>query len=249
VLATLLVLGGSGFLLVHATGWPANTGKHVTAAATSNSVLYTATARANQQATARAIAEDPYLSGKLGKLLLSDPLSQPANWKPDASGSGGGLCFFKNGAYHVEQSLGTDTAHICATSTLRGSNFIYEVQMSVQQGTCGGIDFRYNLSPKKIETDYNFRICTDGDATLRIVTSAGIATLFNGYPSAIKRGLQQHNTIAVAANGSQINLYVNKRKIASIVDINYTTGSFALFAADHNQPTEIAFTNARIWQL
>ena len=73
--------------------------------------------------------------------------------------------------------------------------------------------------------------------------------LKNGTSSVINTGLNQSNLIAVVANGSTIDLYVNLHHLDSVSDGTYTSGQIGIVAYSTSDPTEVAFNNARIWGL
>lgn len=56
-------------------------------------------------------------------------------------------------------------------------------------------------------------------------------SLARGNASAIKQGINQSNVIAVVANGSSFDLYVNGQKIDSASDGTYSQGFIGLIAA------------------
>jgi len=200
-----------------------------------------ATTQASKDVTATAIANDPYINGN-GTLLISDSLNGPENWLTSTSGDWGGTCTYKNGAYHAFQGV-IARAYSCNTiSTLQGSNSIFEVQATIISGDCGGILFRYNPST---HFGYTFRFCHDGNVSL--VGQHGI--LYGAVSSAVRVGYNQSNIVAAVASGNQIRLYINKQYIITVIDDAFSQGRFALDVRANTQPTEIAFNNAKIWQL
>jgi serine/threonine protein kinase len=200
----------------------------------------TATAQAFKATTTTALANDPYLNGK-GTLLVNDPLSTPDYWRMQTSGSWGGTCVFKNGAYHVTQGV-TGRTFGCNAASLQGSNFIYEVQATIVSGDCGGIRFRYNPTT---HLGYTFRFCHDGNVSL--VEQHSI--LYGSVSSPVRQGYNQSNIIATVARGNQIRLYINKQPIITMTDGAFSRGVFALDVQDNTQPSDVAFNNAKIWQL
>ncbi len=59
------------------------------------------------------------------------------------------------------------------------------------------------------------------------------------------------NLIAVVAMNNTFNLYVNSAHVATAVDLNssYSYGQIGLIADSFDTPTEVAFTNAKVWTL
>ncbi|HEY4386303.1 MAG TPA: serine/threonine-protein kinase [Ktedonobacteraceae bacterium] len=253
----LVILTGSGVFLVYRTSSSGSAVQTSTSKDTSSltspqvtataQVETTATAQVKATATAQAISNDPYLSGK-GKLLMSDTLSAPkTTWKDAYATTWGGTCIFEEKAYHIMQHIGPDRSYHCDAGTaLQAGNFAYEVQMTVIQGTCGGIAFRYNSTTQK---GYSFQVCADGSVLLQDVIGSKIKIPFESISSAVHRGLNQHNIVAVAANGHTIMFYVNKKRVGSVTGTTMSKNQFAFFALDNNEPTEVAFRDVKIWKL
>src|SRR5438309_889978 len=63
----------------------------------------------------------------------------------------------------------------------------------------------------------------------------------------IHSGLGQSNLLGVVANNTSISLYVNDQLINSIQDSNYSQGQIGVEADSNNSPTEVVFTNAKVW--
>ncbi len=74
-------------------------------------------------------------------------------------------------------------------------------------------------------------------------------TLTSNSSSAIKTGLNQSNLIAVVANGSTLDLFVNGQKIDSVLDSTYSHGQIGVVADATNNQTEVVYSNAKVWKL
>jgi len=129
------------------------------ATATARAKSVTAAAQANASATMDAAltataSANPY-PPNTGRLLFSDPLSQPLNWaeRSDSDGSG---CHFLNEAYHV-----TLRTAACSYSTNHGK-FVFEVQMTIVTGQCGAIG----------GGDVDVNICRDGTYGIYIYSNS-----------------------------------------------------------------------------
>lgn len=207
-------------------------------------------------ATTTEVACPSYLPG-CGTLALYDPLrddSKGYDWHPpDYSG-----CDFLGGALHV--SVNGDEAnpvffHACIGKTPTFSDFTYEIKMTFIKGDCGGVIFRSH-DPML----YYFYICQDGEYGIVRYTRDPD----NGMPdpnlnpplrtsatrsSSIIAGSSQANIIAVQARGSIIDLYVNQHLIDSVEDNSYRDGTIGVLAKalDLYRPTEVAFSDARVW--
>lgn len=263
ILVLLLVSGGLLALLLrqgNATGTPQATATvsiapaqlaattQAQASATAQAAL-TATAAANATATASVIAAHPNPDPPGGgKLAMLDPLSNNSlGYEWDVVNNSDGSCAFTAGVYQVGTPK-TQFFQLCASSSTTYSNFAFEAQMKILKGDCGGLIFRGDFNTGKL---YLFEICQDGSYNLFIYRDFnGTSTLLaNGTSAAIKPGLNHSNTLAVTAQGTTLAAYVNRQKVASVSDGSYSQGSIALVTDAYNNPTQLAFSNARLWTL
>jgi hypothetical protein len=184
---------------------------------------------------------NPYSSG-IGTLALNDPLSGNSNgyfWGELSNSAGG--CGFSEGAYHVSGSI------FCTASATNFSNFAYQVQMTITYGDAGGIVFRVDETRG---TYYLFRIGSDGSYGLDIYdNNNNVSTLRSGPSSTINTGLDQSILVAVVANGSNIDLYMNDKKIDNVSDGTYSQGEIGVAAVSFGNPTPTVavFSNAKVW--
>jgi hypothetical protein len=253
-LAVLVILAGAGLFFVIRTNQIAT----ATAAATATAEAYTtatvtsartATAQANATATASVIAANanPYLPGQ-GTLALSDPLSDNSKGSSWDLGSGSnGTCAFSGQAYHASTPH-TQFFVVCAANATNFSNFVFEVQMKIIKGDCGGLIFRANSTTGQL---YFFGVCQDGsyDVYLYMDYNGHGKTLVGSSSPAITTGPNQLNVLAVAAHGSTLDLYVNKQKLISLSDSTYSHGQIGLLASANNHPTEVVYSNVKVWTL
>jgi len=191
-----------------------------------------------------AASPNPY-PPHTGTLLLDDALSNNGlTWAQGSDSSGS--CVFTGGAYHVTSiSTANTNDHFCTNGASSFSSFAYQVQMTIITGDSGGIIFRADAAASKY---YIFRIGQDGSYELGSYGDQQ-QTLKNGTSSAINTGLNQSNLIAVVANGSNIDLYVNLHHIDSVSNSTFTSGQVGVAAYSTNGTTEIAFNNAMVWGL
>ncbi len=267
----VLVIGGGGLLLYFTTfapkiqaitaEWANSTSTHgvvaVQPTATATQLPDATSTAATSQATATAQAK-PTPTPQLvstptpiptptpqasGGPALSDPLTgQDANQWDVLNFAGGGGCSFTGGAYHASMPQIGHFASCMARAT-NFSNFTYQVQMTIFSGTStdgGGLIFRSNTNEQ-----YRFRVGTDGSYDLVDPTQ----TLTSGSSPAIKTGLNQTNVLKVVARGGNISLYVNGQFIARVNDSSSSSGQIGLMAVAFTNPTNVAFSNAQVWQL
>jgi hypothetical protein len=129
------------------------------------------------------------------------------------------------------------------------SSLVYQVRMTILRGDTGGIIFRATSSTAKY---YSLSISQDGSYELvKSVSASGTndQVLLSGSTRAFKTGLNQANLVAVVAQSNLLSLYVNKQYVAGVSDSSYTSGEIGVLAQDATQPTEVAYSNAQVWQL
>jgi len=125
------------------------------------------------------------------------------------------------------------------------SNFVYEVQMKIIKGDYGGVIFRANTSSDDF---YVFLVGQNGSYQLFLCAGTQCnKTLLYSISSAIKQGLNQTNLIAVIAQRNAIGLYVNHQLINSVEDNTYRSGQIGVTANALYNPTEVVYSNAKVW--
>ncbi len=196
-------------------------------------------------ATASVITANPnpYSSG--GRLILYDPLKNNNNdlkWQED------GNCTFKNDGYHVNQRL-AGWFTLCATRSAGFNNFAFEVVMKILTGDGGGVLFHADTTYGKYSA-YTLFILVNGQYSLNLYKNGGYAkTLASGVSSAINRGLNQTNLVAVVTRSNITTVYVNHQQIANISDDTYSQGQIGFIADAASNPADVAYTSAKIWAL
>jgi eukaryotic-like serine/threonine-protein kinase len=252
IAALVLVIIVGGILAISRLGTQQGSSTNATAttAATQSPQEHaTATAQAQASATAavNAANPNPYTPG-LGTLALIDPLTDNSKgYAWDASVHTNGTCAFIGGSYHVSTPK-TQFFYLCSAEASDFSNYAFEVQLKVVQGDCGGMVFRSDSNTGKL---YFFEVCQNGSYSFSRYldfTGNNVKDLAGGSSAAITTGLNQVNTIAVVAQGSTLTVYVNKQKLSSVTDSSFTHGQIGLFADANNNPTDVAFNNAKVWK-
>ena len=263
---TLLVVSSIGFFsLVHA-----NQGATTIANATANAHATVTTAAVNAALTAAvstavgyalttanatatvAGLQNIYYNATRRPPALDDPLrdnSKGYGWE-EVTTTPGDTCAFKGGAYHVIKSdinLFQNQFQYCTAGPSFG-NFIFEVQMKLINGGSGGVIFRDNTSNNDF---YVFEVGQYGNYQLFLYTdSQWYSTILNSTSPAIKQGLNQTNLIAVIAQGNSIGLFVNHQLIDSVNDNTYSSGRIGVIVdpiGGNGYPTEVVFSNAKVW--
>jgi len=183
-----------------------------------------------------------------GTLVLNDPLSNNSNghnWV-EGSDNNGSTCQFTGEAYDASIPEKGEYPLFCIAKSTSYSNFAYQVQMMIVRGDYGAIIFRADEANGRF---YYFRISQDGLYDLSVVdNNSSIKTITVGSNHAINTGLNKMNLIAVVANSSSIDLYVNNQHIDSVTDSTYNQGQVGVGAYEVSNPTEVMFSNAKVWQ-
>ena len=210
------------------------------------SAAATATAQATAIASAIAGNPNPYPPGR-GILALDDALSDNSkgnNWDSNSPN-----CAFTGGAYHVSApDIHTSTS--CFARSTNFGNFAYEVQMTIIKGDTGGILFRANATNN---TSYIFYVSQAGRYELVLCPGTTCHDIIPTAPSpAIIQGLNKPNLLAVVALGNTLTLYVNHQQVGQVTDSTLSQGQIGLVAsafATAGHPTEVMYSNVRVWTL
>lgn len=221
-------------------------------------ILATATAQDGATATAAAgsdmgtatatTLEDLLSNATNGDPTLDDPLSDNTGnnvWDEGIKGNGNTGCFFTNGAYHAREAQ-AGFLQPCFAEATNFSNFVYQLQMTIDQGSQGGILFRANSAKGQY---YLFRVGTDGSYALELYNNNGEKLLNSGLSSAVSTGIGQENDIAVIANKTLLYLYINEQFVAGVTDSALSSGQIGVAALAYSTPTEVEFGSAQVWKL
>jgi hypothetical protein len=179
-----------------------------------------------------------------GTLVLNDSLVDNSHgFKWDQRNSS---CQFSSSAYHASTSIDS-YSYFCVAYGTNFSNFTYEVEMTILKGDAGGLFFRGDANNSKF---YYLQFDPTGSFRLIIYTGhTSSGTLAEGTISAFHTGLGQSNLIAVAAQQDRLALYVNHQLIKVVTNSTLSQGQIGLVATDYDHPTEVAFTDAKVWKL
>jgi hypothetical protein len=276
IVIVLFLLGGSGLIYyvgvyrpqqIHANA-TATVNAQVTGTAQANAqatanALGTAMAQANSTATAQASAtaaasatasalQAVLSQATSGTPALSDPLNAPSNNNWDqlsaSNSTAGGSCAYTGGAYHSNMPQ-KSFFQPCFAETPTYGNFAFQVQMTITQGDEGGILFRADPANSKF---YLFRISQSGayDLFLYVDNQGGHAkNLLSNSSTLIKTGQNQTNTITVVARGANIYFFINSQYLDGVSNGMFSSGKIGVFGESNTNPTDVAFSNAQVWQL
>jgi len=276
IVMVLFLLGGSGLIFYVGIYQPQKI--HADATATVNAQI-TGTAQANTQATANALATSQAEANATATAqasataaasatatafqailsqatssnpTLNDSLIAPSNnnWDqlPASNSTASGSCGYTGGAYHSNMPT-KGFFQPCYAQAPMFSNFAYQVDVTITQGDEGGILFRADPTNSKF---YLFRISQSGayDLFLYIDNQGTHAkNLLSNSTTLFKRGLNQTNTIAVVARGGAIYFFINGQYLDNVNNSTFASGKIGVFAESNTNSTDVAFSNAHVWQL
>ncbi len=190
------------------------------------------------------------------KLVLDDPLrdnSKGNQWGEDsASGESPYSCQFVQGAYHAFLSR-KGYFQWCLASATDFSNFAFQVQMKIITGDAGGVLFRANADKASC---YYFFVSREAYSLVRYVHGNDNGSLVldsgsNPVGNLVIRPrlgqVNQYYTLGVIANGDTIQVYINYMLVTSMRDSTFTHGQIAVIASDRSDPTEVVYSNAKVW--
>ena len=197
-----------------------------------------------ETASVVAANPDPY-SQKFSTLAIYDPLDDSSNSPVGWDSSDG--CNYNNGTYNASEQ----TAYTLRTCSMDGSsydNFVFEAQMTILQGDCGGLHFRNGGGDSNA---YDFIVCQDGTYSLSPYVGNnqfGSPLLSPSSSSAIQTGLGHTNTLVVVADSNSFTLYVNNESVGTATDSTLIGGTVGVIAYHtSSDTTEVAYSKVRIW--
>lgn len=190
---------------------------------------------------------------------------------PFASWEQGGPCGVNNTGYQVNASSAIDSRgkvypqfNSCFTDAYNFTNFIYEANMTITEGDCGGLLFR---ATEQQSRTYLFLVCQDSSYGLyyfasghgpgtftapTCTTSDGTTSqcnLASSTAAIINRGLNRSNLLAVEADGNTFSLYVNQVLLTTVTDSQFTAGHIGAAADSRLGTTNVIFSSIKVWTL
>lgn len=205
-----------------------------------------ATATAQLQATAQAY-QNIYTQATGSTPVLNDTLNGQTRNQWDLINGTTGSCSFAGGSYH--SSIPTaGFFQPCYAENTSFSNFAFQIDMLIKQGDEGGIIFRADNVSDKF---YLFRIDTNGNYSLyQYKDNQGThAVRLMGGTTGTTTGPGQSLQLTLVAQNSNLAFYLNQHYLDGVSDGSYISGKIGVFGESATQPTDVAFTNARVWAL
>lgn len=255
--AVLILLGSGGLVydLVYYQPYMAQ----VNATATSNVQATSTTNIANAQITSIAATDEAQASATAqayqdlyrrvtsGTPVLNDALKAQGSGQWDTGvNQDKSSCTFKNDGYHVSQP-NAGFFLPCYESSMNFTNFALQVDMTIVNGNFGGLVFRADPSTGR---EYLFTINAYGAYSFYIYTgnqASQSSTILNSTTEYMDSSGSTEITLVVQE--STFSFYLNGHFVDSTTNTALTSGLIGLVADNHNQPTEVTFSNTKIWIL
>jgi hypothetical protein len=203
----------------------------------------------NKQPTAVSNNNNNPYTNSMPTLRFADSLSKPDMWQSlPYDQLTDGFCLFQQGTYHASSNK-THVYTLCpaASQQPQAGDMTFEVHMQILHGDCGGLLFRGNFQQGDF---YYFDVCFDGHHYLAAYKNFAMLQQLPMQSSklpALQANAQATITLGLVAQGSSMTFFLNGQRIDQITDSTYTSGQIALLCFAINNPTEIVFSNARLW--
>lgn len=196
-------------------------------------------------ATANPNPYQPYT----GLLTLDDQLDDNSaafwmDYNSDQTQANRG-CMFQNGTYDTSKPASSSPGlKYCLADNTNFQNFAYQIEMDNLHGRTGGIIFRQD-APGDF---YYFGIGIDSHYSLWLMATHSQKLLSQGATPALSQGNNQINMLAVVANGSIIDLYVNQTHLVTVNDSTYSRGKIGTaVGTPDREATECQYKYAKVW--
>jgi hypothetical protein len=160
-------------------------------------------------------------------------------------------CIYSTGVYRIVEA----NAGVFFPCDAHGNftNFAYEVKMTFVTGSTsrGGMLLRDGHNGHF----YTYDLGPDGSYVLWWYPTGSGSTarqLASGIAANFRKGLGQTNTLAVVADGSTFQLYVNFDNIKTVLipsSMLYTSGDVGLYTFSGGSASQVQYTDARLWSL
>lgn len=224
--------------------------------ATAQAQAYTsAEATAEASATAEAIVtattqQNIYVEAMSGSPVIDDMLhyNNGNQWDVNTS-SRGESCAFIGGMYHVtEPNINYYYPYLypCFANRVTFSNFAFQAQVTITSGDMGGLVF---LADNAHANYCYLGITSTGAYEFYCYVNGGPTFGLSSEGKAVGQKSPQSNLLTVIVRSNYISLYVNKQNVANIKENFLSSGEIGMFAQENTQPTDAAFSHAKVWSL
>lgn len=154
-------------------------------------------------------------------------------------------CEYKDGSYHV--TLKNLKRIFTCDEKSSYSDFAMQIDVKIIQGDEAGISFRYPSRGDHYTLIYNML----GNYSVSVYSGGQFkySLLSGAHSDAFKTDPQQVNTLLLIAHKSTFNFYINGKFVNSFIDSTYAEGKLGLTAYARSSPSEVSFSNLKIWRL
>jgi hypothetical protein len=199
----------------------------------------------------------PTLSSS-GTPVINNPMASPVATDPwDVISQPNVKCSFANGAYDIK--ISPQQINICKTKApdTNLNNFIYEITMTMVQGSGNaGIVF-HDESTSSASTDLTQQPpLTDlllfdqkGNYSLAVMSNNKVPMTKTGQCSSFLSGLNKPNQIDVQVIGQTIDVFVNGTYLTSTQDDQLNSGQMGVVLMAGDTITEATYSNFAVWKL
>ena len=244
-IALVIILAAIGsFLLISHNNQVAQQNATATTTARNSTATAQAIAQQTAQAQATITAEKQSHYPPFTNVALFDTLATSTSTWHSSS-----VCQFNSSGYTISIQQ-AHTLQYCLNNSQQFGEIAYQVTMTVQQGDCGGLVFRFVDG----NNFYYIEVCQDGTYDVGdYVNNTQNLRYNNTQPnSAIIQGTGKQNVIAVTVQGDTVNLFINGHSVDTATSQALTSSTFAqgevgLLADDLGNPTVVSYTNALVW--
>lgn len=212
---------------------------------TQTAIAATATKIASENATATAWAT---ITG--GSLNLDDSLqtnNTSSNWDTGTGSPTDNNCSFTGQQYHATIQQTQHPIQPCFAQNTDFTNCTFQVSVTIVNGDQGGILFHGDGNAGSF---YFFYIGSNGSFGLDIFNHYIYQSALRSGSSPVIYTNSQPNLLTVVVTGYTFQLYVNKSLLATVTDNqgNFSHGSIGVAAQSVGNPTDVAFSDAKVWQ-
>jgi pSer/pThr/pTyr-binding forkhead associated (FHA) protein len=245
VIALVIILAAvSSFLLISHNNQVSQQNATATTTARNSTATAQAIAQQTAQAQATVTAEKQSHYPPFTTVALFDTLATPTSTWNSSS-----ICQFNSSSYTISIQQ-AHTLQYCLNNSQQFGEIAYQVTLTVQQGDCGGLVFRYVDN----NNFYYIDVCQDGTYDLGDYVNGTQNLRYNNTQSssAIIQGTGKQNVIAVTVQGDTVNLFINGKSVdtatsQALTSSTFTQGEVGLLADDLGDPTVVSYTNALVW--
>lgn len=161
-------------------------------------------------------------------------------------------CVMKSDGLHVFNNFHGDIT-TCITqqnvadsaSIEKFTNFAFQVDMHILSGG-GGIAWRENSIENMF---YGFLIHQDGSYTIEIQNFLHSSVLASGQTAVLADKGHGTSSLTVIAKGNKMYLYINRTFVTMVQDATFSEGDVNVCASDEHGPSNVIYTNAKLWDL